>query len=255
MIGEGAPSRGITNLGLEREIRSLSMDKAHRWLRVGVSMDRHKSSRNMQTTRYERLSMVREKRIVRREVSPHVGGGEDGDGAISLSFVMPEKCRNEMGQGLAHRPVIVRVSHDLRGDSWGCVPRSLFWREDLDRDGERGFDYLTFALEKIPFELRRGGLQTQRRGYVIIPQPKNITIIGHKWGIRNKLDENGIVSRNKARLVAQGYNQQEGIDYDETYASVSRLESIRILLAYACALDFKLFQMDVKKCIPEWFYQ
>nr|GEW80157.1 copia protein [Tanacetum cinerariifolium] len=63
---------------------------------------------------------------------------------------------------------------------------------------------------------------------------------------RNKLDENGIVSRNKARLVAQGYNQQEGIDYDETYALVSRLKSIRILLAYACALDFKLFQMDIK---------
>ncbi|GJV51971.1 ribonuclease H-like domain-containing protein [Tanacetum coccineum] len=61
-----------------------------------------------------------------------------------------------------------------------------------------------------------------------------------------KLSENGIVSRNKARLVAQGYNQQEGIDYDKTYAPVARLESIRILLAYACALDFKLFQMDVK---------
>ncbi|GJU81408.1 hypothetical protein Tco_1283773 [Tanacetum coccineum] len=70
--GEGAPSRGITNLGLEREIRNLSMDRVHRWLRLGVNMDRHKSSRNMQTTGYERLSMVREKRTVRREVSPHV---------------------------------------------------------------------------------------------------------------------------------------------------------------------------------------
>nr|GEW86243.1 copia protein [Tanacetum cinerariifolium] len=58
--------------------------------------------------------------------------------------------------------------------------------------------------------------------------------------LRNKLDENDIVSWNKAR-VAQGYNQQEGIDYDKTYALVARLESIRILLAYACALDFKLF--------------
>ncbi|GJV01024.1 retrovirus-related pol polyprotein from transposon TNT 1-94 [Tanacetum coccineum] len=67
-----------------------------------------------------------------------------------------------------------------------------------------------------------------------------------KWVFRNKLDKNGIVSRNKARLVAQGYNQQEGIDYDETYAPIARLESIRILLAYACGLDFKLFQMDVK---------
>ncbi|GJZ63240.1 copia protein, partial [Tanacetum coccineum] len=74
-----------------------------------------------------------------------------------------------------------------------------------------------------------------------------MTIIGTKWVFRNKLDENGIVSRNKARLVAQGYNQQEGIDYDETYAPIARLESIRILLAYACALDFKLFQMDVQR--------
>ncbi|GJX34989.1 retrovirus-related pol polyprotein from transposon TNT 1-94 [Tanacetum coccineum] len=80
----------------------------------------------------------------------------------------------------------------------------------------------------------------------LVPQPKNMTIIGTKWVFRNKLDKNGIVSRNKARLVAQGYNQQESINYDETYAPVARLESIRILLAYACALDFKLFQMDVK---------
>ncbi|GKC16506.1 retrovirus-related pol polyprotein from transposon TNT 1-94 [Tanacetum coccineum] len=67
----------------------------------------------------------------------------------------------------------------------------------------------------------------------LVPQPRNMTIIGTKWVFRNKLDENGVVSRNKARLVAQGYNQQEGIDYDETYAPVARLESIRILLAYA----------------------
>ncbi|GKD41536.1 retrovirus-related pol polyprotein from transposon TNT 1-94, partial [Tanacetum coccineum] len=87
----------------------------------------------------------------------------------------------------------------------------------------------------------------------LVPQPKNMTIIGTKWVFRNKLDENGIVSRNKARLVAQGYNQQEGIDYDETYASVARLESIRILLAYACALDFKLFQMDVKSAFLNGF--
>nr|GEV88481.1 copia protein [Tanacetum cinerariifolium] len=67
------------------------------------------------------------------------------------------------------------------------------------------------------------------------------------------LDENGIVSQNKARLVAQSYNQQEGIDYDKTYALVAKLESIRILLAYACALDFKLFQMDVKSAFLNGF--
>ncbi|GKC30374.1 pentatricopeptide repeat-containing protein [Tanacetum coccineum] len=80
-----------------------------------------------------------------------------------------------------------------------------------------------------------------------------MTIIGTKWVFRNKLDENGIVSRNKARLVAQGYNQQEGIDYDETYALVARLESIRILLAYTCALYFKLFQIDVKSAFLNGF--
>nr|GEU36473.1 copia protein [Tanacetum cinerariifolium] len=56
-----------------------------------------------------------------------------------------------------------------------------------------------------------------------------------------------------SRLVAQGYNQQEGIDYDETYASVARLDSIRILLDYAYALDFKLFQMDVKSAFVNSF--
>ncbi|GKB02094.1 retrovirus-related pol polyprotein from transposon TNT 1-94 [Tanacetum coccineum] len=87
----------------------------------------------------------------------------------------------------------------------------------------------------------------------LVPPPGNQTIIGTKWVFKNKLDENSVVSRNKARLVAQGYNQQEGIDFDETYAPVERLESIRILLAYACAHDFKLFQMDVKSAFPNGF--
>ncbi|GJW92559.1 retrovirus-related pol polyprotein from transposon TNT 1-94 [Tanacetum coccineum] len=76
---------------------------------------------------------------------------------------------------------------------------------------------------------------------------------GTKWVYRNKLGKNGVMSRHKARLVAQGYNQQEGIDYDETYAHVARLESIRILLAIACALDFKLFQMDIKSVFLNGF--
>ncbi|GKE46758.1 retrovirus-related pol polyprotein from transposon TNT 1-94 [Tanacetum coccineum] len=57
----------------------------------------------------------------------------------------------------------------------------------------------------------------------LVPHPKSMTIIGTKWVFINNLDENGVVSKNKARLVAQDYNQQEGIDYDETYAPVARL--------------------------------
>ncbi|GJR30737.1 retrovirus-related pol polyprotein from transposon TNT 1-94 [Tanacetum coccineum] len=89
----------------------------------------------------------------------------------------------------------------------------------------------------------------------LVPLPICQSVIGTKWVFRNKLDENGIVSRNKARLVAQGYNQQEGIDYDETYALVARLESIRILLAIACANDFKIISNGCKKCFSKWFYK
>ncbi|GJR07141.1 retrovirus-related pol polyprotein from transposon TNT 1-94 [Tanacetum coccineum] len=87
----------------------------------------------------------------------------------------------------------------------------------------------------------------------LVLNPKDMTIIGTKWVFRNKLDENRVISRNKARLVAQGYNQQEVIDYDKTYAPIARLESIRILLDYACALDFKLFQVDVKNAFLNGF--
>ncbi|KAH9743819.1 hypothetical protein KPL70_003436 [Citrus sinensis] len=80
----------------------------------------------------------------------------------------------------------------------------------------------------------------------LVPNPEHQSIIGTKWVFRNKMDESGVIVRNKARLVAQGYNQEEGIDFDETFAPVARLESIRMLLAYACHKDFILYQMDVK---------
>ena len=80
----------------------------------------------------------------------------------------------------------------------------------------------------------------------LVPQPENRTIIGTKWVFRNKLDEFGTVTRNKARLVVQGYNQEEGIDYEETFAPVARIEAIRILVAFAAHMEIKLYQMDVK---------
>ena len=60
----------------------------------------------------------------------------------------------------------------------------------------------------------------------LVPRPKDRNVIGTKWVFRNKMDENGIVTRNKARLVAKGYSQEEGIDFDETFAPVARLEAI-----------------------------
>ncbi|KAL8148697.1 hypothetical protein AgCh_005889 [Apium graveolens] len=79
-----------------------------------------------------------------------------------------------------------------------------------------------------------------------VPAPKNRSVIGTKWVFRNKMDENGIVTRNKARLVVKGYSQEEGIDYDETFAPVARLEAIRIFIAFAAQSNFKVYQMDVK---------
>ncbi|GKA16334.1 putative ribonuclease H-like domain-containing protein [Tanacetum coccineum] len=70
--------------------------------------------------------------------------------------------------------------------------------------------------------------------------------IGTKWVFRNKKDERGIVVKNKARLVAQGHTQEEGIDYDEVFAPVARIEAIRLFLAYASFKDFVVYQMDVK---------
>ncbi|GKD28979.1 uncharacterized mitochondrial protein-like protein [Tanacetum coccineum] len=70
---------------------------------------------------------------------------------------------------------------------------------------------------------------------------------GSKWVFKNKKDERGNVIRNKARLVAQGYTQEEGIDYDEVFAPVARIEAIRLFLAYASFKDFVVYQMDIKK--------
>jgi hypothetical protein len=71
-------------------------------------------------------------------------------------------------------------------------------------------------------------------------------MISTKWVFRNKQDENGVMTRNKARLVAQGFTQVEGLDFEETYAPVARLEAIQMLLAYAAHHNFKLYQRDVK---------
>ena len=82
--------------------------------------------------------------------------------------------------------------------------------------------------------------------WVLVPPPLDCHPIGTKWIYKNKQRDDGVVVRNKVRLVAQGFCQKEGIDYEETIAPVARLEAIRILLAFAALNRFKLYQMDVK---------
>ena len=80
----------------------------------------------------------------------------------------------------------------------------------------------------------------------LVECPQGVIVIGMKWVFKNKTDENGTVIKNKARVIAKGYNQQEGIDYEETFAPVARMEAIRIFLAYETYMNFKVYQMDVK---------
>ena len=80
----------------------------------------------------------------------------------------------------------------------------------------------------------------------LVPRPHDKIVIGTKWIFKNKLNENGDVIENKARLVCKGYAQQEGIDFEETFAPVARLEAIRIFLAFSSFQQIKVYQMDVK---------
>jgi hypothetical protein len=80
----------------------------------------------------------------------------------------------------------------------------------------------------------------------MVHRPEDKNVIGSKWIFKNKLNEQGQVIRNKARLVCKGYAQIEGLDFDETFVPVARLEAIRMFIAYACHKRFKVYQMDVK---------
>ncbi|GKE58402.1 putative ribonuclease H-like domain-containing protein [Tanacetum coccineum] len=83
----------------------------------------------------------------------------------------------------------------------------------------------------------------------LVDLPHGKRAIGTKWVYMNKKDERGIVIRNNVRLVAQGYTQEEGIDYDEGFTPVARTEAIRLFLAYASFKDFVAYQMDVKSAL------
>nr|GFB90105.1 copia protein [Tanacetum cinerariifolium] len=100
----------------------------------------------------------------------------------------------------------------------------------------------------LPLFIIEQTIKTFKTVYLLVfyhkKNPKRV--IRTKWVYRNKNDERGIVIRNKARLVDQGHTQEEGIDYDEVFAPVARIEAIRLFLAYASFKDFMVYQMDVK---------
>nr|ABA98045.1 retrotransposon protein, putative, unclassified [Oryza sativa Japonica Group] len=91
--------------------------------------------------------------------------------------------------------------------------------------------------------------------WTLVEPPSGHNVIGTKWVFKNKQNEDGLIMRNKARLVAQGFTQVEGLNFDETFAPVARIEAIRLLLAFAASKGFKLYQMDVKSAFLNGFIQ
>nr|GEX59317.1 copia protein [Tanacetum cinerariifolium] len=113
------------------------------------------------------------------------------------------------------------------------------------------------SVKRLERELKaRTPIQKVDRGrsrpvvWTLVDCPKGVRPIGTKWVLKNKKDERGIVIKNKARLVAQGHTQEERIDYDEVFAPVTRIEAIRLFLAYASFMGFTVYQMDVKCNAP-----
>ncbi|GJU78600.1 putative ribonuclease H-like domain-containing protein [Tanacetum coccineum] len=100
--------------------------------------------------------------------------------------------------------------------------------------------------EDVGADADMNNLDTFMPVWTLMDLPKGKRAIGTKWVYRNKKDERGIVIKNKARLVAQGYTQEEGIDYDDVFAPIARIEAIRLFLAYASFKDFMVYQIDVK---------
>jgi hypothetical protein len=80
----------------------------------------------------------------------------------------------------------------------------------------------------------------------LVPRLTDKNVIGSKWVFKNKMNEPGKIVRNKDRLVCKGYAKIEGLDFDETFAPIARLEAIKMFLTYACHKKFKFYQMDVK---------
>ncbi|GJU95488.1 putative ribonuclease H-like domain-containing protein [Tanacetum coccineum] len=91
-----------------------------------------------------------------------------------------------------------------------------------------------------------GAFDDEDKVWILIDLPFGKKAIGTKWVFRNKRDKRSIVVKNKARLVAQGFRQEEGIDYDEVFAPIARIEAIRLFLAFASFIGFPIYQMDVK---------
>nr|CAD37115.3 OSJNBa0033H08.15 [Oryza sativa Japonica Group] len=129
----------------------------------------------------------------------------------------------------------------------------------LDRPGSSGYDYVHADRDGPPEATTSTSEELENfernKVWTLVEPPSRHNIIGTKKVFKNKPDEDGLIVRNKARLVAQGFTQVEGLDFNETFAPVDRIEAIRHLLACTASKGFKLYQMDVKSAFLNGFIQ
>jgi hypothetical protein len=135
-----------------------------------------------------------------------------------------------------------RVTRSLRSAHLSCFSNTLFVALFEPRDVGHALSDSSWvnAMHEELENFERNQVWT------LVDPRRDVNVIGTKWVFNNKQGEDGEVVRNKALLVAQGYNQVEGLDFGETFAPVAHLEAIRILLAFVVSKGFKLYQMDVK---------
>ncbi|GJZ99674.1 putative ribonuclease H-like domain-containing protein [Tanacetum coccineum] len=158
------------------------------------------------------------------------------DNTIDVSPILTLRVHKDhpKGQILGDPKLAVQTREDPKGffSTTSFEPKNISqalqdesWVEAMQEE------LLQFKLQKV---------------WVLVDLPYGKKVIGTKWVFRNKRDERSIVVKNKARLVAQGFRQEEGIDYDEVFAPVARIEAIRLFLAFASYMGFTVYQMDVK---------
>ncbi|GKB11193.1 retrovirus-related pol polyprotein from transposon TNT 1-94 [Tanacetum coccineum] len=132
-------------------------------------------------------------------------------------------------------------SRDLATDALWC-----FYNSILSKFEPKNFK--TAMTEACWFEAMQEEINEFDRLQVweLVPKPDYVMIITLKCIYKVKLDEYGDILRNKARLVAKGYHQEEGIDFDESFAPVARIEAVRIFILNAASKNMTIYQMDVK---------
>nr|GEV11032.1 retrovirus-related Pol polyprotein from transposon TNT 1-94 [Tanacetum cinerariifolium] len=154
--------------------------------------------------------------------------------ALSVGSTHPQKNEKDAlveGKEHGYKDLNVEIEECSNNSNMTALQVSTYSDDEDDVGTDADINNLESFIQKV---------------WILVDPPYGKRAIGTKWVYKNKKDERGIVIKNKARLVAQGHTQEKGIDYEEVFAPVARIEAIRLFLAYASFINFLVYQMDVK---------